>query len=206
MKMYNFSSIMFVIVCLSSVNLLSLRLNAPCKKRDEVTPAARVNEDKPKPPISPPVVIADPPKPVGPQRVEQVPLNRAINLRNKATGYCLMAELRHDARYQMAVCNPGDKRQQFTIRPKNGVWWQIIPAANNLVFDLAFQGTNEGNFYWNWDINNTAAQNFKMPITNGYFSIINQTSNKCTSNSSGFIVDQRSCANGDDKQLWYIQQ
>ena len=203
MKMYNFSSIMFVIVCLSSVNLLSLN-RGPCRKREDLTPAARVNEAKPAPPT--PVVVVEPPKPVGPQRVKQVPLNRAINLRNKATGYCLSAVIAHDAKYVMAVCNPADNKQQFTIKPKSGDWWQIFPAANGLVFDLAYADSKEGNFYWNWDINNTVAQNFKMPITNGYFSIINQNSNKCASNSSGFVVDQRSCANGDDKQLWYIQQ
>lgn len=203
MKMYTFSSIMFVIVCLSSVNLLSLN-KGPCKKRDEVTPPARVNEARPQPPT--PVVVVDPPRPVGPQRVNQVPLNRIVTIRNKATGLCLACEVRHTAHYHMADCNPADNKQQFTIRPKNGEWWQIFAVSNNLVFDLAGQGRHDGNHYWNWPINHTAAQNFKMPITNGYFSMINQTSNKCTSNSSGRKIDQRSCANGDDKQLFYIQQ
>jgi hypothetical protein len=203
MKMYTFSSIMFVIVCLSSVNLLSLN-KGPCKKRDEVTPPARVNEARPLLPA--PVVVVEPPKPVGPQRVQQVPLNRIVSIRNLASGLCLACEVRNEGRYHMADCNPSDIKQQFLIRPKNGEWWQIFAVSNNLVIDLAFQGSHEGNYYWNIPINDTAAQNFRMPIYDGYFGIINQTTNKCVSNSSGNIIDQRSCVGGDRKQNFYIQQ
>ena len=146
-----------------------------------------------------PVVAPQPPV------LQSVPLGRHVTIRNKASGKCITAEVKHGARYALADCNPNDNKQKFTIRAYNGPWWRIFAVGDPLVFNLAGQGQHDGNHFWNWPINNTPAQHFQMPMKNGYFSMVNQRSNKCAANPHGNVMDQRSC-NGQDNQFFTILQ
>lgn len=189
--MYTVPSIMFLIFCLSNVNLLSLRSTAgPCKLRSElkssvVTPNAVAPLPKPEPEL-------------------QFPLDTYIRIKNKASGLCLEAELANGQNYHMSVCKDTDRDrgQKFNVK-QNGVWWNIFAFGNALVFENSGAMVHDGNFYWNWSLNKSPGQNFKMPMTNGFFTIINQASNKCVANPQGMVVEQRTC-NGNDNQLFSI--
>jgi len=135
----------------------------------------------------------------------KVPLDTVVSIRNKKTGRCLTAEISQGKRYQLAECNPNNNNQKFTIKQYQGDFWRIFAHGNAHVFDLAGQGQHDGNYYHNWPVNSTPAQHFKMPISNGFFKMINQRSNKCAANPQGDVIDQRGC-NDSDNQLFFIAQ